>query len=56
MKTFRDFPIRSPCETCGIEKWNECYRKAMACQKLWDWLAQRGDWVTAQNEEVKSGV
>jgi len=43
------FPIRSPCETCGVAKWRECYNNAQACDKLWDWLAFRGDWVMRQD-------
>ena len=51
--TWKDFPIKSPCEMCGMEKWRECYDKAKACDTLWNFLAFRGDWVMKQNDNIE---
>jgi len=51
--TYKDYPTQSPCNTCGIEKWEECYGKPEACQELWNFLAQRGDWVMEENQRRK---
>lgn len=40
-----DFPIKCPCDACGLTKWKECYAKRLACDNLWKWLAMRGNWV-----------
>jgi hypothetical protein len=52
--TWKDCPLVNPCfhcleKTCTPEK---------ACQKLWDFMAARGDWVMVENRklEEKYGV
>ena len=45
-----DYPRKSPCNVCGIEKWQICFDKKESCDDLWDFLAKRGDWVIKQNE------
>ncbi len=44
--TAADFPIKTPCFQC---MWNTCWEKKKACDKLWEWLAFRGDWVMDKN-------
>jgi len=51
--TYLDYPIKSPCNTCGQEKYKLCKSKPEACQELWDFLAQRGDWVSSVNNSLQ---
>lgn len=39
-------------------KWNKCYNEARACDKLWDFLARRGDKRMKRREinEEKGGL
>jgi len=52
--TWKDCPMVSPCEHCLTKT---CTPKK-ACDKLWDFIAARGDWVMAENRklEEKYGV
>jgi hypothetical protein len=47
--TFKECPFVFPCNHC-IEK--TC-TSTKVCQKLWDFLAARGDWVSKQNRELE---
>lgn len=42
----------SPCKDCGVEKWDQCFTKKKACDKLWDWLAKRGDLRMKYRKEI----
>jgi hypothetical protein len=47
---FKDCPFITPCVHC-LEK--VCTPKK-ACQKLWDFIAARGDWVSEQNRKLEA--
>lgn len=47
--TWQACPMVSPCIHC-LEK--TCTPKK-ACEKLWDFIAARGDWVMAENRKLE---
>ena len=46
--TWRDCPMVSPCLHCFD---TPCTQGK--CQKLWDFIAARGDWVMAENRKLQ---
>lgn len=42
-----NYPVQSPCVSCPLPVRVACNRKvpSEACDLLWKWLADRGDWM-----------
>lgn len=49
--TYMDYPQPSPCNLCGEIEYQKCLARKEACDNLWKFLADRGDWVTTAQKD-----